>query len=241
MLRIAICDDEKVFTEFLHRSSEKILSDESIEAAIDSFTEAKQLLTLHKHNPYDIIFLDIDMPQISGFDAAESIRKTSLSTFIVFVTSKRELVYSSFEYSPFYFICKSSPQTLSLDIDHVYRKLITVFKQNKLIILQDSVVGEERIAIKDIVYIQSDKHYLLYYIVGENIPIRERNQLKNRMNELVAFDFISPHKRYLVNMHHIKRFDTMVNTILVSNGNEIPISRTAKNTVFEQYRIFRRK
>lgn len=241
MLKIAICDDEKSFTELLHKSAVEIMNKEEMNADIHSFVSADNLLTYHRLHPFDIIFLDIDMPDMSGFEAAEKIRKITPGAFIIFVTSKKELVYHSFEYTPFYFICKSSSNVLFSDIEHVFKKLSAIFKQNKQIVVSDSVLGEDRIAIKDIIYIKSDKHYLLYYLTEGDIPRRERNQLTARCKELDSFDFISPHKRYLVNMRHIKRFDILINTIIASNGDEIPISRAAKNITFEKYRIFRRK
>lgn len=241
MLRIAICDDEKAFTDFVQRSACQLTEQLSLVADINAFTTAEDLLEQHKRNRFHIIFLDIDMPHISGFDAAAKIRKISLDTFIVFITAKRELVYDSFEFTPFYFICKSSGYQIQSELRHVFEKLAAIFKQNKQLILYDSVLGEDIIPIKDIVYIQSDKHYLLYHIVGEDMPRKERKVLSARRTELDQYDFISPHKRYLVNMHHIKCFDTFVNTIIVTNGDKIPISRNQKDATLEKYRIFKRR
>ena len=149
MLNIAICDDEKLFLQFLQKSLNEIFRELSIVASIHCFSNSSDMLT--HHNNFDIVFLDIDMPQLSGFDSAEKLRAKSLDTYIIFVSSKHELVYKSFEYTPFYFICKTSPQNVYNEIKHAVTKLSSVFAQNKRIAISDAVLGEDTIYLKDII------------------------------------------------------------------------------------------
>jgi two-component SAPR family response regulator len=70
------------------------------------FSGAGALINYMDSTYFDVIFLDIDMPEITGFDAAKKVKEISPESKIIFVTSKHDLVYNSFEYQPFYFIRK---------------------------------------------------------------------------------------------------------------------------------------
>ena len=63
-------------------------------------------MRLQKKKHYNLALLDIDMTPLNGFDTAQSICSISSDTRIVFVTSHEELVFDTFEYTPFYFIRK---------------------------------------------------------------------------------------------------------------------------------------
>ena len=146
----------------------------SVNVEISIFTSGNIVLHHHKQKHYDILFLDIFMPESSGFDVAKKIRNMSLRTHIVFVTAKQELVYDSFEYHPFYFIRKQPIKALYTELEHVVKKLLVIFKQEKQIDIIDSGVGCTQIAVRDILYIKSEKHYLLYHLTSQN-PSRSKN------------------------------------------------------------------
>ena len=100
MIRIIVVEDDYHLNGLIKKVLEK-------DYIVDSVYNPVRALEVMSNNAYDLIISDIMMPEMSGFDVAEIIRQESLATHIIFVTSKRELVYSSFEYSPFYFICKN--------------------------------------------------------------------------------------------------------------------------------------
>lgn len=242
MIKIAICDDEKIFIDMLHSNLQDIFSNMPVDVEFSTFSSPTTLLRTYKTKHFDAIFLDIDMPNTSGFSVAKSIREISLNTLIIFVTSKHDLVYDSFEYQPFYFICKSSQDNLYSDLSHVSEKILMYFKQKKKIEITDIVAGKVFIPISDILYIKSEKHYLLYYLKnGDGIPLKERSTISIKKQELLSYDFFNPHQRYLVNMNHIAHFDSLINTITMKNGDQIPISRNAKNDAFKTFKSFKRR
>lgn len=240
-MRIAVCDDELVYTQLIADHLKLITQMQAIDVCVCQYTDPALLLKAHREAPFDAIFLDIDMPDISGFEAAEAIRAGAVSTYIIFVTAKHDLVYDSFEYSPFYFLCKASEDDLKRDLNHVMRKLMLHFRQNQKITIQDSSFGPSIVAIRDIRCISSDKHYLLYHTVHSAIPYKERGTLTAKEIEYYAYRFIKPHQRYLVNMEHIARFDTLANTITLVNGETIPVSKKEKDEAFRKYKEYKRK
>ena len=105
-MRIAVCDDNKVTLDFLCEEIGREFSKTKADFSLDVFENGADFLSQHEKTPFDIVFLDIDMPTINGFEIAERINKNN-SSLIVFVTSHDELVYSSFKFQPFRFIRKN--------------------------------------------------------------------------------------------------------------------------------------
>jgi len=240
-MTVAVCDDELVYTKLIAEHLRLITQMQSIDMRVCQYTDPERLLMDHQKTAFDAVFLDIDMPVISGFAVAESIRRSGGSTYIIFVTAKHELVYDSFEYSPFYFLCKASEDDLKRDLNHVMRKLMLHFRQNQKITVRDSTFGPSIIAIRDVRYICSDKHYLLYHTVHSAIPFKERGTIAAREIEYFAYQFCKPHQRYLVNMTYIERFDTLTNAITLTSGEIIPVSKKEKDEAFRKYKEYKRK
>ena len=120
MIKVAFCDDE---TKILEDLSVKIKKEfEKINCEIDLYTTENsiRLLEYLKSCTVDILFLDIDMPTISGMDIAEALLNSKIKTLLVFVTGQDALVYKSFKYHPFGFIRKAF---FDDEIDRVVKRL----------------------------------------------------------------------------------------------------------------------
>lgn len=241
MLRFAVCDDEAHYLDTVVASVREALSERDLQATVSAFSDGEQLLAEHRSSPFDVLILDIDMPFMNGFDIAKAVRELSDRPYVIFVTAKHELVYDSFEYQPFYFICKRTERDLQADLHHAMQKLQPLLKQNKLLNITDNTLGTMTVPLKDILYIQSDKHYLFYYRTNDPIPLKERAILAEREDELRGYDFFKPHRRFLVNMKHVNRFDLVLRAVTMTNGRHIPLSKALKEAAFETYRQFMRR
>lgn len=241
MMRIAVCDDERMYANLICKSVEAAVNEMGFKSEIEVFRSSVLLLNSHKKSPYDILFLDIDMPNMSGFELAKEVRDASIRAFIIFVTAKTELVYSSFDYQPFGFVCKNDG-SIKNDIMKVIKRLNPFYKQSRLVTINDNYISVD-ISINSIVYIQSDKHYVLYFTSDKrkDVPIKERNTIAVCEKLYADYDFLKPHSRYLINMIHIQNFDVLQNTIIMDNGDMIPISKKFKAEALDKYRKFRRR
>ncbi|MBQ3094282.1 MAG: LytTR family transcriptional regulator DNA-binding domain-containing protein, partial [Clostridia bacterium] len=105
----------------------------------------------------------------------------------------------------------------------------------------DGNVGEIAVPIKDILYIQGDKHYLYYYRINDPVPLRERAMLATKEEALQGYDFFKPHRRFLVNMKYVNRFDLVLHAMTMVNGANIPISKALREEAFEAYKNFMRR
>lgn len=195
----------------------------------------------HKSEPYDAVFLDIDMPGKSGFELAHEIRGGSEPTLIIFVSAKHELVYSSFEYTPFYFICKSNPEKLYSDLEHVTEKLFVQFRQSTKISITDMTKGNCQLTVRDILYIKSENHYIYYYVKSRSEPYRTRGIMTEAESLLIPYDFVRCHNRYLVNLANIESEYCLLNMVLLKDQIKIPVSKKYKDRLNINYQKYLRR
>lgn len=94
-MQIAVCDDEKVYLDCLSKKIKACFKEFEIEISLDKYLNAVSFLERHNQNPYDIVFLDILMPEMNGLDVANRIRNLSEKTIIIFITTENHLVYET--------------------------------------------------------------------------------------------------------------------------------------------------
>ena len=108
MLSIAICDDQQdsleTIEEELHRSSKNL----NVEIETHLYTDGNDMLGQMKNNKdyFDVVFLDIDMPKISGLDVAAKMRSINQEILLVFISAHEQYVFDSIDYSPIKYIRK---------------------------------------------------------------------------------------------------------------------------------------
>ncbi len=241
MLKVGICDDERIFADIIRNSVAKIFNKAGMDVSVSTYVSSVTLASELSEKSFNALFLDIDMPVASGFDISRLVRETSPDTYIIFISSKHDLVYSSFEYNPFYFICKTDVATLQGELENVCGKLMQHYQQHRKLTIADPSWGKIVLRISDILYIKSEKHYLIYYPAGKVITYTERGSLAAKRDELGCGDFLVPHQRYLVNMRHIAKFGGNVNTVTMDNGDEIPLSKSCRAEALREFLKYSRR
>lgn len=90
-LNVAVCDDEKIISNEIKNRLHNMYPDH----LIDIYDSGSDLLKAKKI--YDLIFLDIEMPEVNGMETAEQLRKKGNGEYIIFLTSHTEFVSSKKE------------------------------------------------------------------------------------------------------------------------------------------------
>lgn len=112
-MNIAIVDDEPVFLKQLHnRLREMKLPD----CEIHEFTSGRDLLSFYVKGMYEVIILDVEMPDLTGLQTAERIRQIDGSVIISFLTNYAEFAVKGYDVGAFRYILKNQP-------DYVYYPL----------------------------------------------------------------------------------------------------------------------
>jgi DNA-binding LytR/AlgR family response regulator len=221
MLRIAICDDEFYFiNEF-----SKLVKDrfENIEI-VDKFTNPKELL--NSNILYDVIFLDIDMPEIDGIEVAKAYDKKD--TLIVFVTNKEALVFDAYNSTnSFGFIRKNKMAT---DAQSVFNRLKTeLLNQRTLSVKNGSVIT--KVNFSDIIYIEKVVNKVLIHTKEQTYSTR--GTIAEVEQILKSSCFVRCHIGFIVNLDYISLITSK--DIKLMNSESIPLSRKNIKRVKEEF------
>lgn len=240
MMRSAICDDDLTMLEQIYSVVHKTFDENNFPCELLCFQSGKEMLKIHKEYPFDIIFLDILMPDKNGFDVAKDVRAISDKTLLLFVTSQDELVYDSFNYHPFYFLRKGDSSTFSHSLSDAVNKIADFIKRNQMISLKLNSGEFRTICLQDILFIASNRNFTDYHLTsGEYIPVRE--QISVAEEKLNNNGFVRIHKQYIVNMNKIQRITvSRYAEVILSSSQSLPIGRKYKESTALKYKEYMR-
>lgn len=231
-MKIAICDDDKNDLRYIHKVISESLVSKNINGEFNLFLSSEKLLDENKKSKFDVIFLDLDMPETDGMKVASYINKLNESTEIIFVTNHDELVYKAYKFKALGFIRK---KFLEAEIDEVMDALIENINMNhQYIVFNDS---EQKYTISDIIFMKSDDHYV--DIVTNSAKYSIRESLNNIERSYSCYGFIRIHSRYLVNYRYLYSIEK--NTVVLIDQRQLPMSRSRSSTVKEAFQFFSRR
>lgn len=234
-MKFAIIDDDINFAEHLQNRIAFLCDKNNYEVKIKCFEQSGPVLEEDQFVKYDIIFLDIEMPEISGIDVAEKINKLrgdSTVPYIVFVTSKENLVFEALKKLPYSFIRKTQLE----DIDTCIKSLCKRLALSPTYSIKDGR-GVRTIEIKNIIRIEKQRNYSIFYTKCGIYT--ERSIIDEKYNDLAQYHFLRPHIGALINAEHIKEYKKDV--ILMSDNSVITVSRTYKKTFKEELHKWMRR
>lgn len=225
-MKIAILDDEKAFAERLRSYVLKVFSEKH--TAVDVTVTDDSEFILHNGKQFDVILLDIEMPGCSGINLASKLNeKKSINEkpYIIFVTNRDGLVFDALKQQPFSFVRKSNLE----DLEQCFDRLIMLCESDIYYPIK-SGRDIERVALKDIFYLEKQKNYVVYHTARGTIS--ERTTLDKKTN-LLNNGFLRTHIGYMVNIRCIEKIQT--GDISLSDGTIIPLSRKYSDAVRRQF------
>ena len=235
MLRIGICDDEEIMLEEIQKNLEKTLVEKKIFSLTSTFSNAQNLLYEIKDGKYfDLLLLDIDMPDISGMDLARQIHGLLPDTLIIFVTAHYKYAIDSYELNIFRYIPKNQLQER---LPHAIQDAAAIIQiQNTDTYIINSQNHFERIPIKDILYIERDCKNAVFHISTKTDTLRIRKTLAEVYSELNPDEFQYIERGYIVNLQHISGI-TNTDCILTDQTN-LPIAQSRLTDVKKKLNEF---
>lgn len=233
-MNIAIVDDDEGELHCIEKAVTHAFQKLNITYTVQTFQSATGMLHHQKKLPFDVVFLDIDMPDVNGMDAAEELNQLEHGTEIVFVTNHDELVYKAYRFKAMGFIRKKH---MDSEIDEILEILISSLNQKKKHLTFQDAGKTICIRLEDIIFIHSDDHYAEVFTTYGKEIIRE--SLNNIESSYGGFGLIRIHMRYLVNYKYIYSIEK--NTITLQNRKQLPLSRSRSSKVKEQFQMYARR
>lgn len=233
MIRIAIVDDEPVAIKTITVTFQQIQNDLNVTFQIDTFTSGKELLDALHVTAYDALFLDIDMPQDSGFAVSAFLRENSNNIPIVYITNRDDLMQQAFQYKVLGFVRKNHlTDELPFAVECVLQEIRKTAKRIVLISAQKNKKTKYDVAVSDILYIDTQDHQTTVHMNdGTSIAIRE--PLNAYLAQKAFSGFIQISSSCIVN--HIHIYSIEKDTVILVNQEVLYISRRRTKIVKEQF------
>lgn len=231
----ALVDDATEILEQIPPIIKSLLS--YYDVKVDCFQNAHRLLDVYKDQKYDALFLDIDMPEINGFDLTSLIKENNPNAHIIYLTGRDDLITNAFRYRPLGFVRK---QNIDTELPFAIETILKVLDKEelKITITETRAKGgrTHTILIKQIQYIESCNHSLTIYLDNQELCIRDS---LSHFSDMAEFrDFVAINSGTLVNMAHIE----LVNdTVKFEDGKTLLISRRKLPDVIKSYLNFTKK
>lgn len=215
-MRIAVCDDELSCRRQLTEALEGITK--SLDVTTSSFEDGRGLLRVFEQTPFDLVFLDIEMPVMDGITLAKKLRAVSEDVAIVFLTSHIEYALEGYEVNALRYLTKPVQSSrLREVIDHVTAKLLG--RRSLWIKTEDE---EIRLPISHIICFEARNQNIL--IRTEDREYTVRYNIADYENELSSDGFFRTHRSYLVSLNKITSIGKGEVTLV--SGVRVPVSRS---------------
>jgi DNA-binding LytR/AlgR family response regulator len=219
-----IIDDESLAREGLERYVKQI-DFLDLKGVCKNALQAQSLI-----NKYDIdlLFLDIEMPKISGIDFLKSFKQTP---YIVFTTAYSQYAIESFEFDVIDYLVKPITFERFLQAANKSHRLINLKKGAKDVPFYFFVKVDGKLAklqSSDILFIEAVQNYINIYTSGDKYMVLM--PLKTILSYLPEDEFVQTHKSYIVSKRKINEIEGNLITIGL---HKIPISRRMKEVALE--------
>lgn len=243
-MKVGIIDDE------IHCIESLVMSLQELNMQIEIVFKASRVddaLELIKRVQIDLLFLDVEMPRLNGFEFLDQLSEINYE--IIFTTAYSQYALKAFKYKAFDYLMKpiaaedlkasiekfnSKRKNLSQTNEPDMSQFIELLKKDNIISAKIAVPvseGLEFIKVNDIVYAQSQNNYSLL-ILNNGEQLLFSKTLKDVENTLKKYYFIRIHQSYLINPNYMKKyFRNDGGSILMENGKTLPISQSKKESI----------
>jgi len=242
LLRAAIVDDEADSLGVLHATLTRHCPEiGTITSFNDPFTALQAIPSLG----IDILFLDIDMPGMNGFELLQKLMPVDFG--VIFATAHNEFALKAFKFNAIDYLLKPiDKHELAEAVIRVQEKGVLHHEQldfaemhmkgndlKKIAI--SSQQGVSFIDLDHIVYGESDSNYTTLVLTDQKRIVISRT-LKELQDLLEGSSFMRIHRQYLINLNHVQHLDRSRSTLTMIDKKELPISRQQKDKFLELFK-----
>lgn len=228
MIKVALCDDIIDYNKKMESYIEKYGNENHVEVKITSYGSGSQLLLNYQKRKFDVIFLDVSMPEMDGFETAEEIRKSDPDVSIVFCTSYYTITNAGkgFEVAAEDFLSKPLLyRKVENILNKIYKKKLLNAEEKLFLKCHDGLIT---LQLSDIIYIQTENKLLILHTIHGDVQSSQRmNELEKRLS---TKQFYCCHNSYMVNFDYVEgvKQDSVLIKDKAQKLKTIPVSKYKK-------------
>lgn len=224
---IAICDDEAYYRNRIRELLEQYCRKKEFVFQIDEYPSGKAFLKAAEKlkDYYQIVFMDVDMPDMRGTDTAKALRERNNNAVFCFVTAYEQYAYEAFRVEALDYIVKPPDYAkLARFLDKALAWKALEWEQKeaeKRYLSLPQKPGNRLVVQENILYLEKRRNQCV--VVTETEEIICYDTLQNLYCQLNESIFVYTHQGYIVNFYRVKELRN--NIAFLGNGREIPVSR----------------
>lgn len=236
-IKIALCDDQEQYIDMLMKHVERYGNEVDTEFNITVYNSGRKLIDDIKTDSkmYDIVFLDVEMPEINGLKIAEAIRQMSEDIVLCFVTGHEQYAREAYQVEALGYIVKPVAYN---ELKKLLRRAVIMVKyehdnrKSGKNYIEVPVSGDKRIVdVRTIKYIEKNRNQCILHFSDSELKCYE--SLKKMYNRLDNELFVYVHQGYIVNFDEIK--EVKENVICFGRNVEVPVSRRRYKEVRDRH------
>lgn len=233
MLKIAICDDSKADVEQLEAALNALVS---YQIYYDVYFSTEELLeyTARHREKYQLYIFDIEMPDMTGLELAQEIRKSGTRALFVFLTGYSQYVMSVFDVITFDYIQKPINKE---KLESVLSRAVHYLEMVKHDFVFHFRKNQFRISCGDILYIEKKGRQAVIHTITENF--KTNMTVSGIWKQLDSRVFIHIHVSYIVNMEHLRSIER--DEAVMDNGERLLVARAHMQELKEKHMEFVRR
>lgn len=238
MYQVAICDDHPDVLERFSAMLRGYITTHQLEMKYTTYLNPKMLIAdMEEGLHYDIIYIDVEMPELNGIDAIKEIKKIQTTCLIIILSSYTEYAVDAVNLEVFRYLVKGRTEDLfDLSMDAALKR-IEIHDEGYYYI--STPRKHIKIALSDILYCY--KSSKMCVLVTEKEHYRERKTLHQLLADLnrVQESFVMIERGFIVNIRYINRIDK--NELILDNQECFPIGHTYLKSVKQRMTGYWRK
>lgn len=234
MLQVAVCDDDKIFRDYLTGKICDYFQQRKIDFKVQDFSSGEDLLGDAGDFVPDVVLLDISMTGMNGIETARQLRENNVDICIILVSGYMNYVLEGYKVGALRYLVKEQ-------FDDSFEECMeAVLKQFHLHTDQLCFAffgGNVYLTADEISMVESKGHRLLFYGLQNRLLGQMREKLDNVEKVLCGYDFLRVHKSYLVNMKYVTGINHY--RLYMDSGLELSVPKTRYPAVRMEYALYK--
>jgi two-component system LytT family response regulator len=241
MKKVLIIDDEKRTRDLIAKMIETFGFDLTVISEGETMDTAIQ--AIQNHQP-DILFIDIQMPDGTGFDVLKQVEDISFE--VIFITAHEEFAIQAIKFSALDYLLKPvDPLELKEAVEKAIKAVNIKKIDSQIDALQNNILPHQKkrlvlkthesvfiVELHDIIRCEADKNYTSFFINGGKKIIVSKT-LKDYETLLVGHNFMRIQQSHLINIDFIERYDKANGGfVIMKDGSEVPLSSAKREAFF---------